>query len=254
MLGKTVLLALALLPFSFAQISSDFESGWDQTLWPIYAPDCNQGGNVTLDSTTAHSGKNSIKVTSPGGFCGHIFFGTTKIPAGDVYVRVWLKALKAFTDNHVSFITMPDSAQGTDKHLRIGGQMKILMYNRESDDATLPDLSPQGIATSEPLPTGAWECFEYHLAPDGSIETWLNSAAIVGLTEKAGVADANAAGWQKSSIKPKITGVYFGWESYGGDTNTFWYDDVSVQSARVGCGAAAAAPSAPASVRRRSMA
>ncbi len=132
--------------------------------------------------------------------------------------------------------------------------MKILMYNRESDDATLPDLSPQGIATSEPLPTGAWECFEYHLAPDGSIETWLNSAAIVGLTEKAGVADANASGWQKSSIKPKITGVYFGWESYGGDTNTFWYDDVSVQSARIGCGAAAAAPSAPASVRRRSMA
>ena len=57
---------------------------------------------------------------------------------------------------------MPDSAQGTNKHLRIGGQSKILMYNREIDDATLPDLSPQGIATSLPLPTGTWECFEYH--------------------------------------------------------------------------------------------
>jgi hypothetical protein len=90
MFGQTILLALALLPFSFAQISTDFESGWDQTAWPIYAPDCNQGGSVALDTTTAHSGKNSIKVTSPGGYCGHIFFGTTKVPSGDVYVRTYL--------------------------------------------------------------------------------------------------------------------------------------------------------------------
>lgn len=40
------LLALAVLPFSLAQVSNDFESGWDQTAWPIYAPDCNQ---VILD-------------------------------------------------------------------------------------------------------------------------------------------------------------------------------------------------------------
>jgi hypothetical protein len=130
---------------------------------------------------------------------------------------------------------MPDSAQGSGKHLRIGGQSKILMYNHESDDATLPDLSPQGIASSTALPTGGWECFEYHLGPDGTIETWLNGNAIAGLTAKAGVANNNAAQWQKSTIKPKITGVYFGWESYGGDVNTFWYDDVAVSSTRNGC-------------------
>jgi hypothetical protein len=38
---QIALLALAILPFSLAQISNDFESGWDQTVWPIYAPDCN---------------------------------------------------------------------------------------------------------------------------------------------------------------------------------------------------------------------
>lgn len=136
---------------------------------------------------------------------------------------------------------MPDSAQGAKKHLRIGGQSKILMYNRESDDATLPDLSPQGIATSTALKTGQWQCFEYHVGTDGTIETWLNGTAIAGLTSKAGVANPNAAQWQRSSLKPKITGIYFGWESYGGDTNTFWYDDIAVSSTRVGC---AAAPSA----------
>lgn len=127
---------------------------------------------------------------------------------------------------------MPDSAQGSKKHLRIGGQSKILMYNRESDDATLPDLSPQGIAASKALPTGSWQCFEYHLGADGSIETWLNGDAIAGLSTKN---NSYASQWTRSSIKPKITGVYFGWESYGGDTNTFWYDDIAVATSRIGC-------------------
>ncbi|KAH6843259.1 carbohydrate-binding module family 1 protein [Chaetomium sp. MPI-CAGE-AT-0009] len=237
MFRKTALLAsaAAILPFSSAQVSNDFESGWDQTAWPIYAPDCNQGGKVTLDSTTAHSGKNSIRVDGAGGYCGHIFFGTNKVPSGDLYVRTYLKASKALTASHVTFMTMPDPAQGTNKHLRIGGQNSILMYNRESDDATLPDLSPQGVASSAALPTGSWECFEYHIGTDGSIETWLNGAAIAGLTVGPGVSNPNAGGWSRSSIKPKPSAVYFGWESYGGDTNTFWYDDIVISSTRVGC-------------------
>jgi hypothetical protein len=90
MFRQTILLALALLPGSLAQVSDDFESGWDQAAWPTYAVDCNQGGKVTLDSTTAHSGKNSIRVDGAGGYCGHIFFGTTKVPSGDVYVRAYV--------------------------------------------------------------------------------------------------------------------------------------------------------------------
>ncbi|KAI1387928.1 uncharacterized protein F4822DRAFT_296231 [Hypoxylon trugodes] len=242
MFGRIALLALALVPFAVGQAADDFESGWDDAAWPVYAPDCNQGGKVSLDSTTAKSGKNSIRVDGAGGFCGHVFFGTTKVPSGDVYVRAFVKASKALTDSHVSFITMPDSAQGSNKHLRIGGQSKILMYNRESDDATLPDLSPQGIAASKALPTGDWQCFEYHLGTDGTVETWLNGEAIDGLTVKAGVTNNNAAQWQRSSSKPKITGIYFGWESYGGDTNTLWYDDISISSTRVGCTGGSASP------------
>jgi hypothetical protein len=111
---------------------------------------------------------------------------------------------------------MPDSAQGSKKHLRIGGQSKILMYNRESDDATMPDLSPQGIAASTALKTGAWSCFEYHLGTDGTIETWLNNSTIAALTVKSGTSNPNAAQWQRSNYKPKVTAINFGWESYGG--------------------------------------
>lgn len=67
------------------------------------------------------------------------------------------KALKALTQNHISFIIMPDSAQGSNKHLRIGGQDQVITYNRESDDAVLPDLSSQGITDLPPYK------FEYYL-------------------------------------------------------------------------------------------
>lgn len=90
MFRQFAVLALALLPSSLAQVSEGFESGWNQTAWPTYAADCNQGGKVTLDTSTAHTGKNSMRVDGAGGYCGHMFFGTTKIPSGDVYVRTWL--------------------------------------------------------------------------------------------------------------------------------------------------------------------
>jgi hypothetical protein len=91
MFAQPALLALAALaPIATAQVSEGFENGWDQTAWPTYAQDCSQGGKVTLDTTTAHTGKNSIRVDGAGGYCGHIFVGTTKVPAGDVYVRTYL--------------------------------------------------------------------------------------------------------------------------------------------------------------------
>lgn len=130
---------------------------------------------------------------------------------------------------------MPDPAQGTKKHLRIGGQNRILMWNREQDDATLPELSPQGVASSAQLPANQWVCFEYKVGADGSIETWLNDAPISGLTYGPGVSNPYANQWQRSSIRPRPSAVYFGWESYGGDSNTFWYDDIVISSSRIGC-------------------
>ncbi|CAH0035087.1 unnamed protein product [Clonostachys rhizophaga] len=235
----TLLALVALAGFANAQVSDDFESGWDETKWPIYAPDCNQGGSVTLDNTVAHSGSSSMKVVGgSGGFCGHIFFGTTAVPTGgDIYVRAWVKASTALTASHVSFITMTDSGLGANKHLRIGGQSEILMFNRETDDATLPALSPQGIAASKALPTDGFQCLEYHLGTDGTIETWLNSESIAGLQAGPNANNSNADQWESAGYKPAITGIYFGWESYSGDINTFWYDDISIGSSRVGCGA-----------------
>ena len=108
---------------------------------------------------------------------------------------------------------MPDAAEGVNQHLRFGGMSEIMMWNRQDNDATLPDLSPQGIATSANLPAGSWQCLEYHLGTDGTIETWINGAAVPGLNVGPGISNANANGWTRSKFVPKISGVYFGWES-----------------------------------------
>ncbi len=73
------------------------------------------------------------------------------------------------------------------------------------------------------------------MSPDGIIETWLDSKVIPGLTIKAGVTNAHAVIWQGKSYKLGITGVFFGWEAYGGDANTFWYDDIAIAATRPGC-------------------
>ncbi|KAK5116240.1 hypothetical protein LTR62_008567 [Meristemomyces frigidus] len=250
MLVQTSLLALAaLLPSTLAQISDGFENGWNNNTWPIYAPDCNQGGTIVLDSTIAHTGKNSLKVTGgSSGYCGHIFFGTTAVPAGgNVFVRAWMRHTLPVGSNHVTFLTMPDSGLAG-KHLRLSGQEGIFEYNRESDDATLPDLSPPGVNSSVGFPTSTWECLEYNLKSDGTIETWFNGNVVTGLTVGAGFTNANSNGWG-TAYKPAITGVYFGWESYAGSVDTVWYDDIVIASSRVGCavsGAPSATPVGPA--------
>jgi hypothetical protein len=91
MVRQAALLALgSLFSFATAQISDGFESGWDQSKWATYAPDCNQGGSISLDTSTAHGGSASMKVVGAGGYCGHVFFGTKSVPSGDIYVRAWM--------------------------------------------------------------------------------------------------------------------------------------------------------------------
>uniref|UniRef100_A0A8H7K9W9 Cip1-like core domain-containing protein n=1 Tax=Bionectria ochroleuca TaxID=29856 RepID=A0A8H7K9W9_BIOOC len=98
-------------------------------------------------------------------------------------------------------------------------------------------LYPPGDRSLKALPTGDFQCLEYHLGTDGTIETWLNSESIAGLQAGPNANNSNADQWESAGYKPAITGIYFGWESYSGDINTFWYDDISIGSSRVGCGA-----------------
>jgi hypothetical protein len=112
-----------------------------------------------------------------------------------------------------------------------------MMWNRQSDDATLPDQSPAGVAQSVPLPVNTWECVEFEIdSAAGHISTWVNGTSVPGLAEDGmPTPDIDDQWLAKPSWRPRLTDLRLGWESYASDTDTLWFDDVALSSARIGC-------------------
>ena len=120
----------------------------------------------------------------------------------------------------------------------MGGQNKVLMWNRESDDATLPSMSPVGTSKSVVPATSRWLCVELEVdGAAGTIHTWVDGAPVEGLVEDGtATPDVDAPWLSKSGWRPALSDFRLGWESYGGQTSTLWFDDVALGAQRIGCG------------------
>lgn len=203
--------------------------------WTVGAANCQGTGTVTVDTAVAHSGTRSVKVTGGGGYCNHAFFGTGVPTAGVLYGRFWVRHTTALPAAHVTFMALRDTADGG-RDLRAGGQNRALQWNRESDDATLPAQSPAGVAQSVPLPTGTWSCFEFAIdGAAGQLRTWLGSAEVPGLVVDGVPTPDVDQQWLARAWHPAVADLRLGWESYGTDADTLWFDDVAVGSSRIGC-------------------
>jgi len=229
----TALIALLYIAVSCEAATQDFETLTDVTSM-LQFPSCKGTSTATLDSTQAHGGKHSLKITGIGGYCNHIWFAPfSSLSAGaTLYVRMWIRHTTALPPDHIAFIAMHDNSDGKD--LRIGGQNKALQWNRESDDATLPEQSPTGVALSKPLPTNAWVCLEYMITSSGTAQTWLDGVEVAGLHAGNKVKDIDSQ-WLSKAWSPKITDLRVGWESYGGGDDTLWYDDIATGASKIGC-------------------
>ena len=207
--------------------------------WSISTPDCSGTGGASVDSAVAHTGSKSVRVNGGASYCNHVFVDdTADMPAAgpDLFVRFWVKHGTPLPTGHVTFLAMTDSAQGG-KSLRLGGQNGRLMWNRESDDATLPDQSPAGVAQSVTLPVNTWECIEFEVNEvNGTINTWVNGTNVPGLTTGGGATpNVNDQWLTNTSWRPHLTDLRLGWESYASEADTLWFDDVALSSARIGC-------------------
>lgn len=209
-----------------------------QAAWtPVY-PDCSGAGRATFDTAVAHSGSTSLRVDGAAGYCNHVFLrNTTLLPAGAgaLFVRYWVRHTTALPAAHVTAVALRDANDGN-RDLRLGGQNGALQWNRASDDATLPEQSPAGVALSAPLPTGAWTCVEFKVDQgNGTMQTWLNGTSVPGLLQD-GVPTHDIDGqWLNRTWRPALTDLRLGWESYGEGADTLWYDDVAVGTSRLGC-------------------
>ena len=206
--------------------------------WSVTYPDCSGAGTATVDKTVAHTGTTSLKVNGAAGYCNHVFVQNTAMigiggPAW--YVRYYVRHTTALPAAHTTAVALRDSADGN-RDLRFGGQNGALQWNRASDDATLPEQSPAGVALSAPLPVNTWTCVEFKVdGTDGTMETWLNGVSVPGLKQD-GVPTHDIDGqWLNRTYRPRLVDLRLGWESYGEGADTLWYDDVVVSALRNNC-------------------
>lgn len=206
--------------------------------WTVVSPDCSGAGTATIDTATTHSGSRSVRINGAAGYCNHVFIKATKnlSSVGSVrYGRVWVRHTTAQPTEHTTMMAMADAADGN-KDLRLGGQNGALQWNRASDDATLPEQSPAGVAQSLPLPTNRWTCVEFMVdGAAGQLRTWVDGTAIPGLTADGAPTHDIDGQWYNRTWRPQLTDLKLGWESYGGGADTLWYDDVALGSSRIGC-------------------
>lgn len=218
----------------FEQITTlDSLSGWQ-----FAAPNCQGTGRIALDTSFVHSGTGALRVDGQGGYCNHAFLGLkTQVwnKGAPLHGRFFMALDKPLGDAHITLVTLHDSVENKD--IRLGGQSKILMWNRESDDATLPELSPQGIAKSLNFTARQWYCVSFTFDPTtGTLSTRVNNQDVAAL-QVDGVATPDVDGqWlRKANYRPQPVDVKLGYESYGGDANTVWYDDLRIGTENLDC-------------------
>ena len=180
-------------------------------------PDCSGTGTASIDSTVAHSGTRSLKITGAAGYCNHVFAQA----AADLsqlsptyYVRFYVRHTTALPTSHTTFLAMNDANDGN-RDLRMGGQNGRLQWNRSSDDATLPEQSPAGVALSASLPASYWACVEIEVDRTGRMLTRVDGYAIRGLIVDGTPTHDIDGQWLAKAWSPRLTDLRLGWESYG---------------------------------------
>ena len=207
--------------------------------WSLAYPDCQGSGSATIDSGTAHQGSRSVRVAGTAGYCNHVFVRSNRNLSGVGavrYGRFWVRHTTALPAQHVTFLAMQDANDGN-RDLRMGGQNGALQWNRASDDATLPEQSPAGVALSVPLTTNRWTCVEFMVdGNQGRLQTWVDGNQVTGLTaDGTPTHDVDSQWLGRANWRPSLTDLRLGWEAYGDGSDTLWFDDVALGASRIGC-------------------
>lgn len=228
-------------------INDDFESGaagevppgWRTILGYGVVDSSASGSAAVLDSSRAHSGTRSVKITTSNAMAPHFIFQA--LPAGitKVFVRAWVYSPAQLGGG---------SAGGGGDHAHIIGTLQT----PGSDDgqelrfgpvqrAYLGGFSPKpgdAFTKAQPtvvIPSNTWTCVEWAVedAPNfDRMYAWIGDQPLF--------AAESVDDWQNTidADFAKIIGyVSFGWRQFGSVANisNIWFDDIAVGNSRVGC-------------------
>ncbi|WP_437965326.1 hypothetical protein WMF04_37680 [Sorangium sp. So ce260] len=174
---------------------------------------------VTLDRT-GRSGSRSIKVT------GSAFSQMLGIAVpSNFWGRIYLKSDTAIQSGHNTYVaaTTGDGDPNNGEHIRIGEHQCQLELNRKSDDAERLSGERYSCDVGVKLAADTWYCLEfYYNGPGSEMRVFLDNTEI----ETLHVTD-----WGPYDYKL----FKFGFEKYHGGNKTIWYDDLALDTERVGC-------------------
>jgi hypothetical protein len=187
------------------------------------APDENGGTFATLmklDTTAPFAGKQSLAVTSAGGF--QIRMLGVPTPSSAFWVRLFIKSDQALGEpNHNSFfaaMTDPNYHNST-ATVELAAQYSCLLLNKS--DSLFPAGNTCTVNTA--LSANTWHCMEAHY--DGA------AGNVTVFADKTKIIDAVA--WAPAMAN--FNTFDFGYASYNMPARTVWYDNVSITTTQVGC-------------------
>jgi hypothetical protein len=218
-------------------------------------------GSISVDTTRAHSGANSVKFTADkaSGYRSVMIALKDKsllpVAGNVVYGRMmfWLESAPQGTV-HWTFLDGqgPVPNQPYTAVYRYGGQLPItqngtfvgsqMMANYDSPSSYgNPPVGPSSDcwlhSDKKVVPVGAWTCAEWRFdGPNNEMHFWMDGVEVPDLTMKdtgqGCVHQPQSYVWDA----PSFERLDLGWESYQADeARTMWVDDVVISTTRVGC-------------------
>jgi hypothetical protein len=184
---------------------------------------------MAVDSTIAHGGSRSLKVTPAGNFSQMlgVMTGTATF-----WTRVFLRQDidTSTVMGHDTFVAATDAAgdPNSNEQVRIGEHSCQLEINRRSDDKEILSDAVNGTsnytcAGGTTFAPNTWYCLEtFYDGPNKTVRVFVNGSEVTGL---------HVTDWG-----PYTYDMFkFGFENYSGTTRNLWYDDVVIASQQVGC-------------------
>lgn len=176
---------------------------------------------VTLDTTVFHGGKRALKVT---GTDSSQMLAVT-VPS-KFWGRVYLRSDTDIQEGHDTYVAagtgMGDPNDGT--YIRIGEHECQLELNRNTDDKEL--LSNGGMymcSGGVKLVKDTWYCLEfYYDGVGGETRVFVDNQEVSAL---------HTTDW--GTLDYKI--FKLGFEKYGGQAKTLWYDDLALAAEQLHC-------------------
>jgi len=173
------------------------------------------GNSYTVEvvSTPVHGGTHAAHMSAPTGTGGGYLTATKGFPATDFWGRAWVR-VKSPAGGHQCLIALNAAANEQVRVLNEMGSGEVASNLKSTDK--LND------ASGTKVPQDTWFCYEWHQSPT-ALHVYVDSTEVT----------AAAATWSVATINSLQVGIQR--FQAGAAKADYYYDDVAVNTTRIGC-------------------